>query len=136
MTENSLKAIIAVIGGFLSYYLGGVNTLLTALITLMILDYISGVVAAWFEKKLNSAIGFKGIIRKVMMLVLVAVAVQIDIVTGTNGITRSAVICFLLANEGLSILENLTRMDIGIPPIIKDALQALKNKGESKSTEV
>lgn len=132
MTENTLKTIIAVVGGFLSYYLGGVNALLTALITLMALDYISGVVAAWFEKKLNSSIGFKGIVRKVMMLILVAMAVQIDIVAGTNGVTRSAVICFLLANEGLSILENLTRMDIGIPPIVKNALQALKSKGESE----
>jgi len=135
MTENSIKSIIAVVGGFLSYYLGGVNTLLTALITLMVLDYISGVVAAWFEKQLNSAIGFKGIVRKVMMLILVAVAVQIDIVAGTNGVTRAAVICFLLANEGLSILENLTRMDIGVPPIIRDALQALKKKGDSKNTD-
>ena len=136
MSENTIKTIVAVVGGFLGYYLGGVNTLLTALVTLMVLDYISGVVAAWFEKKLNSAIGFKGIIRKVMMLVLVAVAVQIDIVAGTNGITRLAVICFMLANEGLSILENLTRMDIDIPPIIKDALQALKKKGENKDTDV
>jgi toxin secretion/phage lysis holin len=132
MNENTLKAIIAVLGGFLSYYLGGVNSLLTALITLMVLDYVSGVVAAWFEKKLDSEIGFKGIVKKVMMLFLVAVAVQIDIVAGTNGVTRSAVICFILANEGLSILENLTRMDIGIPPVIKEALQRLKQKGEIK----
>lgn len=132
MHENTLKTVIGIIGGFLAYYLGGVNILLTALITFMILDYISGVVAAWFEKKLNSGIGFKGIVKKVMMLFLVVVAVQLDIVAGTNGITRSAVICFLIANEGLSILENLTRMDIWIPPIIRDALQALKKKGESK----
>jgi toxin secretion/phage lysis holin len=135
MNETTLKTIFAVIGGFLSYCLGGVNTLLTALITLMVLDYISGVVTAWFEKKLNSEIGFKGIVKKIMMLMLVAVAVQIDIVAGTNGITRSAVICFLLANEGLSILENMAKIGIWIPPILREALQTLKKKGESRNED-
>ncbi|MDK2794418.1 MAG: hypothetical protein PWP75_1047 [Caldanaerobacter sp.] len=92
-----------------------------------------GITLAWYEKKLNSYIGLRGIVKKVMMLFLVAVAVQIDIVTKTNGIMRSAVICFMLANEGLSILENLTRMDIGIPPIIKQALETLKSKGEKSN---
>jgi len=135
MNETTLKTIIAAFGGFLAYYLGGFNSLLTALITLIVIDYITGITAAWYEKKLNSYVGFRGIVKKVMMLFLVAVAVQIDIVTKTNGLMRSAVICFMLANEGLSILENLTRMDIGIPPIIKDALQSLKQKGGGEKKE-
>lgn len=130
MNETTLKTIIAATGGFIAYYLGGFNSLLTALITLIVIDYITGITAAWYEKKLNSYVGLRGIVKKVMMLFLVAVAVQIDIVTKTNGLMRSAVICFMLANEGLSILENLTRMDIGIPPIIKQALETLKSKGE------
>ena len=70
MNETTLKTIIAAAGGFLAYYLGGFNSLLTALITLIVIDYITGITAAWYEKKLNSYAGLRGIVKKVMMLFL------------------------------------------------------------------
>lgn len=128
MNDNfiEIKMIFATIGGFVGYLMGGIDTLINALIIFVVIDYITGVVGAWFTKSLSSVIGFKGIIRKIMMFTLVAVAVQLDLVLGSNDALRSATIFFLLANEGISILENLTKMDIGIPPIIKKTLEKMK----------
>lgn len=121
-----IKMLFAVIGGFLGYYIGGIDTLITALIIFVIMDYVTGVTAGWYTKTLSSDIGLRGIVKKIMLFVLVAVAVQVDLVFGSNNVLRSAVIFFLLANEGLSILENLGKMDIGIPPMIKKALESMK----------
>jgi toxin secretion/phage lysis holin len=121
-----IKMLFAVIGGFLGYYIGGIDTLITALIIFVIIDYVTGVTAGWYTKTLSSDIGLRGIVKKIMLFVLVAVAVQVDLVFGSNNVLRSAVIFFLLANEGLSILENLGKMDIGIPPMIKKALESMK----------
>jgi toxin secretion/phage lysis holin len=121
-----IKMLFAVIGGFLGYYIGGIDTLITALIIFVIMDYVTGVTAGWYTKTLSSNIGLRGIVKKIMLFVLVAVAVQVDLVFGSNNVLRSAVIFFLLANEGLSILENLGKMDIGIPPMIKKALESMK----------
>jgi toxin secretion/phage lysis holin len=128
MNDNfiEIKMIFATIGGFVGYLMGGIDTLINALIIFVVIDYITGVVGAWFTKSLSSVIGFKGIIRKIMMFTLVAVAVQLDLVLGSNNALRSATIFFLLANEGISILENLVKMDIGIPPIIKKTLEKMK----------
>ena len=128
MNDNfiEIKMIFATIGGFVGYLMGGIDTLINALIIFVVIDYITGVVGAWFTKSLSSVIGFKGIIRKIMMFTLVAVAVQLDLVLGSNDALRSAAIFFLLANEGISILENLVKMDIGIPPIIKKTLEKMK----------
>jgi toxin secretion/phage lysis holin len=124
---DKVKLVFAAIGGFIGYYIGGVDKLITALIIFVILDYLTGVVSAWFTKTLNSEVGFKGIVKKVMLFVLVAVAVQVDLVFNTNNVLRSAVVFFLLANEGISILENINKMDIGIPPIMKKALETMKD---------
>jgi len=128
MNDNfiEIKMIFATIGGFVGYLMGGIDTLINTLIIFVVIDYITGVVGAWFTKSLSSVIGFKGIIRKIMMFTLVAVAVQLDLVLGSNDALRSATIFFLLANEGISILENLAKMDIGIPPIIKKTLEKMK----------
>jgi len=121
----------AVLGGVLAEILGGWDVWLKALVLFVVLDYISGVLAAFYEKKLNSAIGFKGIIKKVFIFVLVAVAFEVDILTGTN-IIRCAVIGFYIATEGLSILENAGRAGLPLPEILLDALEQMKERGARK----
>lgn len=106
-----------------------------ALLVFMILDYVTGVSRSWYQKQLNSYVGFRGIVKKVGLLVVVAVAAQIDLVTGNTGAVRSIAIMFLAANEGLSILENLAGMDVPVPATIKAALASWKAKDETAKSE-
>lgn len=111
----------------LSYLLGGFDGLLIALLFCIVADYITGVLAALYEKKLNSQIGFRGIIKKVVILIIVALSVEISAITGANSI-RDLVICFYIANEGISILENAGRMDVPFLSKLKELLEQLKDK--------
>jgi len=135
MDKQALNLGVKAVIGYLAFLVGGVDRALQILITLMCLDYVTGVLAAFTGKRLDSKIGFKGIVKKVAMLALVLVAHQLDQLTGTNGIARLAVIYFLVANDGLSILENLSECGVGVPEFLKTALGSLKekgNKGEAK----
>ena len=92
-----IQVTITAIGGWIGWFLGGVDGMLIALIVLMALDYLSGVMCAIVDKKLSSAIGFKGICKKVLILMLVGVANIIDVhVVGSGAVLRGAVICFYL----------------------------------------
>ena len=105
---------ITALGGWLGYFLGGMDGLMIALIVLMTLDYVSGVMCAIVDRKLSSAVGFKGICKKVFILMLVGVAHIIDLhVVGTGSALRGAVICFYMSNEGLSLLENAAHTSTG-----------------------
>ena len=96
-----IQMAVAAIGGWLGYFLGGMDGLMIALIVFMALDYITGLMCAITDKKLSSAVGFKGICKKVLILMLVGVANVVDIhIVGTGSALRSAVICFYLSNEG------------------------------------
>jgi len=111
---TKVQIAITALGGWLGYFLGGMDGLMIALIVMMTLDYISGVMCAIIDKKLSSAVGFKGICKKVFILMLVGVAHIIDLhVVGTGSALRGAVICFYMSNEGLSLLENAAH--IGLP---------------------
>ena len=102
-----IQMAVAAIGGWLGYFLGGMDGLMIALIVFMVLDYITGLMCAVIDKKLSSAVGFRGICKKVLIMMLVGVANVVDIhIVGTGSALRSAVICFYLSNEGLSLLEN------------------------------
>lgn len=125
MTE--IKLILAGIGGFLGYTLGGFDIMLTTLIAFMIIDYITGVMNAIVKKELSSAIGFKGIFRKITILCLVGVATYLDTMLGVD-MLRYLTICFYIANEGISLLENSSNLGLPIPQKIKDVLEQLKNK--------
>ena len=120
---------ITALGGWLGYFLGGMAGLMIALIVLMTLDYISGVMCAIIDKKLSSAVGFKGICKKVFILMLVGVAHIIDLhVVGTGSALRGAVICFYMSNEGLSLLENAAHIGLPIPDKLRDILSQLHDK--------
>ena len=119
----------AAIGGWLGYFVGGADGLLITLLVFMVLDYVTGVMCGIVDKKLSSAVGFKGLFRKVLIFALVGVGHVVDMhVTGTGGALRSAVICFYLSNEGVSLLENATHLGLPVPDKLKDILAQLHNK--------
>lgn len=127
--NNGVKAALATlcaIGGFL---FGDMDGLMYTLIALIVLDYISGVIAAVIEKKLSSEIGAKGIAKKVLMLLIVAVANIVDINVIREGhVLKSVTIFFYIANEGISLLENGSRLGVPFPKKLLDVLEQLKNK--------
>ncbi len=124
-----LQMAITAIGGWLGYFVGGMDGLLTALLLLMTIDYITGIMCAIVDKQLSSAVGFKGICKKVLIIMLVGVAHIVDLhVVGTGEALRSAVICFYLSNEGVSVLENAGRLGLPIPEKLKAILAQLHDK--------
>ena len=119
-----------VIGGWIGYFVGGVDGLMTALLIFMVLDYVTGLMCAIADKKLSSAVGFKGICRKVLIFVLVGIGNLVDVyVLGEGGALRTAVIFFYLSNEGISFLENAGHLGLPIPEKLKDVLEQLHDKG-------
>ena len=136
-----IQVAITAVGGWIGWFLGGVDGMLIALIVLMALDYLSGVMCAIVDKKLSklsSAIGFKGICKKVLILMLVGVANIIDThVVGSGAVLRGAVICFYLSNEGLSLLENAAYLGLPIPDKLREILAQLheRSKKEAKPTD-
>ena len=126
---TKIQIAITALGGWLGYFLGGMDGLMIALIVLMTLDYVSGVMCAIIDKKLSSAVGFKGICKKVFILMLVGVAHIIDLhVVGTGSALRGAVICFYMSNEGLSLLENAAHIGLPIPDKLREILAQLHDK--------
>ena len=126
---TKIQMAAAIVGGWLGYFLGGLDGLLIALIVLMVLDYITGIMCAIIDKKLSSAVGFKGICKKVLILMLVGVANVIDLhVVGTGSALRGAVIAFYISNEGLSLLENAAHIGLPVPDKLKDVLAQLHNR--------
>ena len=124
------NSIIAVICTGLIYLLGGLDVALTCLLIAIVLDYVSGLIKAFVTKNLSSKIGVKGIIKKVSILLVVMLAVLIDRVTGETGAIRTLVIYYFVANEGLSILENLGQAGVPIPQSIKKALKVMKKENK------
>lgn len=114
----------------LAYFLGGFDLALKSLLIVMVIDYITGVSSAIYNKKLSSKVGIKGIIKKFSYLLVIGLSVVIDNLTGQNGIIRSLVIYCFVANDGLSILENIAELDIKLPQKLIDSLEQLKKKGE------
>ena len=130
-----LRMACAAIGGWLGYFLGGMDGLLTALIIFMVLDYITGLMCAIIDKKLSSAVGFKGICKKVLILLLVGVANIVDVhVVGTGSALRGAVVCFYLSNEGLSLLENAAYIGLPVPEKLRTVLAQLHNRDDKTDT--
>ena len=124
-----IQMAIAAIGGWLGYFLGGMDGLMIALIVFMVLDYITGLMCAVIDKKLSSAVGFKGICKKVLILMLVGVAHIVDLhVVGTGDALRSAVVCFYLSNESVSMLENAAHLGLPIPEKLKSVLVQLHGR--------
>ena len=130
-----LQLAISAIGGWLGYFLGGVDGLMTALIIFMVTDYVTGLMCAIVDKQLSSRVGFKGLFKKMLIVILVGIAHIVDMhVVGTGEALRSAVICFYLSNEGVSLLENAAHLGLPIPEKMKSILAQLHNRIDDTTT--
>lgn len=130
---NTIQLIFSAVGGWLGYFLGGCDGLLYALIAFVVIDYITGVMCAIINRELSSAVGFKGIFRKVLIFLLVGIANIIDVqVLGTGAVLRTAVIFFYISNEGVSLLENAGHLGLPIPEKIKTVLEQLHDRAEKE----
>lgn len=133
---NVIQMVFAAIGGWLGWFLGGCDGLLIALVVFVVIDYVTGVMCAVSDKKLNSQVGFKGICRKVLIFLLVGIAHILDVqVIGTGSVLRTAVIFFYLSNEGVSIIENAAHLGLPIPEKLKDVLEQLHDRAENEKED-
>ena len=131
-----IKSAFFAIGGCLGYFLGGSDGLLYALLTFVGIDYATGVMCAVNDKELSSAVGFRGICRKILIFLLVGLGSILDEhILHQPGILRTAVIFFFLANEGLSILENSAHLGLKIPTALKEVLEQLHHRSEKSGDE-
>lgn len=133
---SAIQLIITAIGGYLGWFLGGIDGFMYALIAFVVIDYLTGVMVAVLEKKLSSEVGFRGIFKKILIFVLVGIGNIIDVnVIQSGSVLRTAVIFFYLSNEGISILENVTKIGLPVPQKLKDVLQQINKDEEDKTNE-
>ena len=140
--KNGILAVFSVIGSFAANSLGGWDASLQVLIALMVTDYITGVLVAavWHKSSksssgtLNSVAGFKGILKKCAILLLVWIGVLLDQALG-SAYARTAVVLFFVGNEGISLLENLGLMGVPFPAFLRRALEALRDQGDKGKDE-
>ena len=132
MDKYLTQIFLGIIGG-IAYILGGFDTILVTLITFMIVDYITGVLKAIRLKQLNSQIGAKGIVKKLGYLVIVVIAVKLDSILGNTSYIRNLVIFGFISNEGISILENVSVLEVPVPEKIKSVLKQLRAEHEEKA---
>ena len=124
-----IQLMLAAIGGWLGWFVGGADGFLYALIAFVVIDYITGVMCAIVDKKLSSEVGFKGICKKVLIFMMVGIGNIIDVqVLGQAGVLRTAVIFFYLSNEGVSMLENAGHLGLPIPAKLKEVLEQLHDR--------
>lgn len=127
---NTIQLAFTAVGGWLGYFLGGCDGLLFALLAFVVIDYVTGVMCAVADKTLSSAVGFRGICRKVLIFLLVGIAHILDThVIGEGSVLRTAVIFFYISNEGVSLIENAAHLGLPIPEKMKDILAQLHHRG-------
>lgn len=131
--KNTIKTVFAALVSLSTYLFGGADMWLIALVTVIVIDYATGLARAYIQAELSSKIGFKGIVKKLTYFALVAVAVIADNITGAGELLRTAVIGFLIANEALSILENYAIVTgQKAPGILINVLNKLKDAGDKE----
>lgn len=133
--DKITSIIVGGAGACANYFFGGFDMALKTLLLLMVLDYITGLICAGKDKNLSSSAGFKGLGKKIIILIIVGVGVSVDNTTGANGIIRSMVIFFYASMEGISILENATRAGVPVPEQLKQMLIQLK-EGNKKGIKI
>lgn len=132
---NTVSIVGGIVGGFLCQWLGGWDVIIKALVMLVVLDYVTGVLKAIYTKTLSSEVGFKGLIRKIVIFIVIATAVIIQMVVGNVIPLREVTITFFLCNEGISLLENASEF-VPIPDKLKDTLIQLRdNKTDVKRSK-
>lgn len=130
---NTIQLVFTVLGGWLGYFLGGCDGLLYALLAFIVIDYLTGIMCAINDHTLSSAVGFRGICRKVLIFLLVGIANILDVsVIGSGSVLRTAVIFFYISNEGLSLVENAAHLGLPVPEKIKAVLEQLHDRTDDK----
>lgn len=124
---NSISIIVGIVGGFLCKHLGGFDMLLGVIITLVVLDYLTGILKAIYNKQLSSEVGYKGIIKKIFIFIVIATAYEIQKVVADSIPLREMTLMFFIANEAISLLENAGEF-IPIPEQLRDVLVQLRDK--------
>lgn len=128
-----IDSIAGAVGAVLGFMYGEVTGLFWALIAFMALDYISGVIVAIIEKRLSSEVGFRGLAKKFLILVFVAVGHIADTyILGGTPAAMSAVMLFYMANEGISIIENAAALGLPVPKKLTSIMEQIRNKSESE----
>lgn len=128
--KHLITDVASVILTFFIYLVGGWDIAIQSLLIVIVIDYLTGIASAIYNKKLSSKTGLKGIIKKFCYLLVVALSVVIDKLLGNSGLVRNLVIYFFVANDGLSIIENMAEMNIKLPKKLIDSLEQIKEKGE------
>lgn len=129
-----IKMVSAAVGAGAGYLYGGWGILINILLIFVVVDWLTGWAAAWIKHELRSRVGFEGIARKAAIFLVVTISHFVDIiVTGGTGIIQDAVIFFYLANELLSITENLGRMGVPMPDTLRNAVKIFESKSEVPS---
>ena len=128
--KHFINDIVSVIFTTFVYLIGGFDIAIQSLLIVMVVDYLTGIASAIYNKELSSKLGFKGIIKKFSYLCVVALSVVIDNLTDQSGLIRTLVIYFFVANDGLSIIENMAEMGVKLPQKLIDSLEQIKKKGE------
>lgn len=127
--KDLVKIFFTIFGSLIGFFLGDLDIFIYSLTAFVICDYISGIIRAGFERKLSSKIGFKGILKKIMIFIIVGIANICDKnLIKNQAMIRSSIIFFYIANEGLSILENAIAMDLPIPKKLKILLEQFKEE--------
>ena len=126
---NDISIVFGLVGGFVCNFLGGWDLLLKSIVTLMVLDYVTGLFKSIYNKKLSSEVGFKGIIKKIIIFIVIATAYIIQCLLGDGIPLREVTILFFIANEGISLIENASEF-VPIPEKLKDILIQLRKEGD------
>lgn len=135
MINNIFNTVFAVISTIFVYVFGVPDAWIIGLVIMVIVDYGTGLMKAYINGTLCSKTGFKGILKKIMYFCIVAVATLVDNLLNCGGLLRTACIGFLIANEGISILENCSEAGLPVPQFLIKFLEKLQTKGDELETE-
>ena len=130
---NWTSTVIGIVGGYFAAIFGQWDSILWALLVIMVLDYLTGVIKAIYTKTMSSEIGFKGLLKKITVLIIVALSNVLQQITGDNVAIREIVIMFYVANEGISVLENVAVIYPSMPKAIKDILLQIRDSNSADS---
>lgn len=130
---NWTSTVIGIVGGFFVAIFGQWDSILWALLVIMVLDCLTGVIKAIYTKTMSSEIGFKGLLKKITILIIVALSNVLQQITGDNVAIREIVIMFYVANDGISVLENVAVIYPQMPKAIKDILLQIRDSNSADS---
>lgn len=130
--KYNIDIILSSLATFFIYFLGGWDINLQVVIGVVLIDFATGILSAIKARKLNSKVGTDGIIKKIMYFLLISLGVLLDLIFGSEHLLRNVCCYFVIANDGISILENFAEVGIYVPTIIKKRLEQIKNISEEK----